>query len=471
MNAGVLFVALFVSLLGFAQTATALEGFATERGMNPMALENANSPGLACADTSTPPLLTLETVIARILCQDPQTRQAWAEAMAQAAQVGVAQAAFLPSLSASTTLSRGRNETRYSQSSDDSTQERRRQLDNRLSLSWILFDFGRREAALRNAQQLLIAANANQDSHLQNAFMQAAQLYYDTLAAQDSARTAHQVTKLAAENLKDASAKYEAGAAALSDRLQAQTAYSQARLSELRGEGAVLDAKGRIALRMGMSPQTPLALAGTLARRPDTAFVKSLDTLLEQARSDHPSLTAAKARVEAAKAAVSEREAAGRPNVSFIASLSDIHTRQHTGYYGDSRVHDNSLGLQLSIPLFEGFEPTYQLRGARAKLQASEAELADVEQQVSLELWTNYQSLRVETQALENTAEWVQQATLALEVVQGRYRSGVGSMMELLNASTAYAAAEQQQIGALNSWHQARLRLAASLGHLGFWTL
>ncbi|MCB2527251.1 TolC family protein, partial [Listeria monocytogenes] len=48
----------------------------------------------------------------------------------------------------------------------------------RLQLSWVLFDFGRRSAALRNAQQLLLAANASQDATLQNTFALAAQAYY-----------------------------------------------------------------------------------------------------------------------------------------------------------------------------------------------------------------------------------------------------------------------------------------------------
>ncbi|MBH9441853.1 TolC family protein, partial [Pseudomonas aeruginosa] len=48
---------------------------------------------------------------------------------------------------------------------------------------------------------------------------------------------------------------------------------------------------------------------------------------------------------------------------------------------------------------------------------------------------------------------------------------GVGSMIELLNALTAYASAEDQHIRALGNWQPSRLRLAARLGRLGFWSL
>lgn len=82
-------------------------------------------------------------------------------------------------------------------------------------MSWVLFDFGRRSAALRNAQQLLLAANASQDATLQNTFALAAQAYYDALAAQRSLAASRQVAELAAQNLEAADAKYRAGAAAL----------------------------------------------------------------------------------------------------------------------------------------------------------------------------------------------------------------------------------------------------------------
>ncbi len=97
--------------------------------------------------------------------------------------------------------------------------------------------------------------------------------------------------------------------------------------------------------------------------------------------------------------------------------------------------------------------------------------MADTEQQVSLDVWSSYQSFNIETKSLSRTRELVEQSRQALEVVQGRYRSGVGSMIELLNALTTYASAEELYIQALGNWQRSRLKLAAGLGRLGFWTM
>lgn len=138
---------------------------------------------------------------------------------------------------------------------------------------------------------------------------------------------------------------------------------------------------------------------------------------------------------------------------------------------GDTGEQSHGIGLQLTIPLFDGFGRTYQIRNAKARVEAEQANLANAEQQVALDLWTHYQTLSTETQSLQRTSELVDQSRQALEVIQGRYHSGVGSMVEVLNALTAYADAEEQHTQTLNHWQTSRLKLIASLGQLGFWAL
>ncbi|HGN1651192.1 TPA: TolC family protein, partial [Pseudomonas aeruginosa] len=148
----------------------------------------------------------------------------------------------------------------------------------------------------------------------------AGQAYYDALAAQRSLAASRQVAELAAQNLEAADAKYRAGAAALSDRLQAQTALSQASLAQVRDEGALSNALGVIALRMGLAPDTPLRLSGELEAQSDTGFVKAIDEMLAEARREHPALLAAQARLKAAAASVEESRAAGRPSLALSAN-------------------------------------------------------------------------------------------------------------------------------------------------------
>ncbi len=357
---------LLCGLLGLVPGAAAYEPdvFGTAGQVAGQAVYDLGGSGLPCRGGPPPTELSLEEAIERILCHDPQTRLAWANAKAQAAQVGIGKSAYLPRLDGRLDASRGYSDMDYRDAPYLSGDGHRHRRGASLQLSWVLFDFGRRSAALRNAQQLLLAANASQDATLQNTFALAAQAYYDALAAQRSLAASRQVAELAAQNLEAADAKYRAGAAALSDRLQAQTALSQASLAQVRDEGALSNALGVIALRMGLAPDTPLRLSGELEAQPDTGFVKAIDEMLAEARREHPALLAAQARLKAAAASVEESRAAGRPSLALSANLARSHSDQAMAFNGDTRERDRSIGLQLNIPLFEGFERTYQVRNA-----------------------------------------------------------------------------------------------------------
>ncbi|MEI9438984.1 TolC family protein, partial [Pseudomonas aeruginosa] len=106
--------------------------------------------------------------------------------------------------------------------------------------------------------------------------------------------------------------------------------------------------------------------------QPDTGFVKAIDEMLAEARREHPALLAAQARLKAAAASVEESRAAGRPSLALSANLARSHSDQAMAFNGDTRERDRSIGLQLNIPLFEGFERTYQVRNALARREASE---------------------------------------------------------------------------------------------------
>jgi outer membrane protein len=121
--------------------------------------------------------------------------------------------------------------------------------------------------------------------------------------------------------------------------------------------------------------------------------------------------------------------------------------------------------------VFDGFSRHYQTRAARAEFELADADLRSTEQKIALEVWQAYQTLESQTHALDSTLKLLGFATKSLEVAQGRYKAGVGSTLELLEAQRAMADAAQQRINALSSWRATRLRLAASLGRLGFWSV
>ncbi len=415
------------------------------------------SPALAgrtgaapCADALPATPLGIIDVVDLALCNNAITREAWANARVQAAGLGVAQAAWLPSLDAQGSLARAWSEgTGHNQRSAA------------LTLSWLLFDFGTRAANVENARQLLAAAAASQDANVQSLFLAALQAYYGVQAGRASVEAQKEAERAARESFAAADTRYRVGVATPADRLQAQTAASQASLNRIRAEGDLKTAYGSLANVMGFDAQQAYSLADIPILVPDAGFSGDLATLIGEARQRRPDLRAAEAQLAAAQAGVAAARGAGLPTLSLGAGP----TWQEIGGVSS---HGGSVGLSLNVPLFSGFTTTYRVRAASAQAEVREAQRQRLEKQVALDVWKAYQGLLTSSETLKTTADLVASAEASAAVTLGRYKAGVGSILDVLSAQSALASARQQRIQSALDWNVNRATLAQAMGTLDY---
>lgn len=470
----------------------ALCGAAWAEGFDPfsVSLQVSRSPAIAtrteeslvdpCQFGPVGTKVGLVEVVERALCSNPKTHYAWASAKAQAAVLGVREAAYLPTVSAGFAYGKQRSKTDYADvpgynysllNSNYSPTVR----SGSLKMSWLLTDFGARGSYVDQARAMLDAANATHDATLQAAFVEAAQAYFDTLTALSSLDAKLEAEKAARESYLATDAKHKAGVGGLSDKLQASTAYSQAKLERVVAEGELKNAKGSLAIAMGLEVTTAFDLVRPENALPDTTFIKPIDSLIAEARQNHPGLVAAQAEVKAAEAAVAATRAEGRPTVTLAGEVSrgeQLGQPPGVGYENTDITQTNaSLAIQLNIPLFEGFGRTYRVRSAQNQVEAKQAEYARVERDVLLDVWRYYQVFVAETEGIKTADELVRDARESFNIARGRYKAGVGNIVELLNVQSALAKAEQQRIKTISNWHNARLKVAASVGRIGMWAI
>ena len=403
-----------------------------------------------CTNTLPATGLTAIDAVDLALCNNPQTREVWAAARVQAAMVGVAQSAWLPDLDAKLTSGRNFTEARnFNQSSAA------------LTLSWLVFDFGQRSANIENARQLLSAAAATQNATVQNLFLAALQSYYTAQAARAAVVSTTEAERAARESFAAAESRYSVGAGTPADRLQAQTALSQATLNRIRSEGDARNALGVLANAMGFDAQQSIVLGEIPRATPELAFQNDVDALIQEARNRRPDLKSAEAQVKAAEASVEVARAQGRPSVSLSTGplWQDI---------GGVSANTGNIGVTLSVPIFSGFETSYRVRSAEAQVDLRAAQLDRLRNQVALDVWKAYQNLNTATQSLKATLDLMASAEQSERVALGRYKAGVGTVLDLLTAQTALANARLQRIQAGLDWHVYRATLAQTVGALDY---
>ncbi len=413
-------------------------------------------PALRIGDTAAEPCaaqpldhaLNLQEVVNLALCSNPQTRVAWANSLIQAAQVGVGKSAYLPGVDLNASANR---------TSGPPPAVSQRSVG--VTFSYLLFDFGARSATLESDRQLLDAAIATQDSTVQSVFLAAVQDYYQVQAASAALDSARESERAARESYDAAEARYNAGSATPADKLQAQTAYSQATLNRISADGNLKNAQGTLANMLGLDANRGVPLVPADTNPVPDNFEGNIGALIDQARKQRPDLLAAEAQVKAAQASADATRASGRPTISLTASSNRY-------YYSGIDTQDSTLGVNLNVPLFSGFSTTYRIRSAEAQVEAKNAQLEQVHLQVSLDVWTAYQNLATATQSLRTTAVLLDSAQQSAQVALGRYKAGVGSILDVLNAQSALASARQQRIQSTFNWNISRATLAQAMGSL-----
>ena len=435
-------------------------------------LPDADNP---CRQAPLPSPLPLFAAVERSLCESPKTHAAWASVKEAAAGIGESKAQYLPTLDGSVDYDASWQDTNVTGHEELRSHYAQAVNSESLSLGWLLYDFGAREATLRGSRFLTMAAQANQSLVLQGVFANTAKDYYTAQAAQAAVQAAISIESDAQQTLDAATARYKTGVAPITDQLLANTVFAQSTFLRTKAEGAWRTALGTLASDMSLSVEAPLQLPPLdQSVLPDTHFVHVIHDLIDEALQSHPSIAVARAQSQAAQEDVRVARAQGLPKFSLagVASRSDQPQSANLGEPEYPAVERQaSIGLSVQIPLFEGFSREYKIRQAKARAENSAEALRDAQQQVSVGVWTSFQALQTATENLHNTDVILQSAHDTFNAYQHRYQSGLSGIVDLLNSQTTLAAAELQQIQAQLDWRTARIELAQNLGQLGIWAV
>jgi len=400
--------------------------------------------------------LTLAEVVELGLRTNPATRLAWANAQSAAAAYGAERAAWLPDVNGEVTGTRLKTVA-----SQGRTAVEQSVFSPSVTLSYLLFDFGGRTGRISGARQRLLAAGFNHNAVIQDVVLQVQVAYFQYLANRSLLEAQRTTVAEADTNLAAAEERRRVGLGTVADVLQARTAASQARLDLQAIEGSLQTSRGALAVSLGLPANLRFDVDTVAPEPPVAAVADSVDAIIRTALEGRPDLAAARAEAEAAAAAVGQARAALLPSLSFDATGARTYA---TSIPNGANSYNLSLGL--SIPLFNGFGRQYDLRSARFGAEAADARAASLRQEVVFQVFSAYYALQTATRRVRTADDLLASAEQSNEVALGRYRAGVGSVLDLLSAQSALAFARAQRVDARLAWSVSLARLAHDAGVL-----
>lgn len=311
------------------------------------------------------------------------------------------------------------------------------------NISQLLFGSGRVLASTRAARAQIAGAAADFEGARQQLLLDVATAYANVRQAQ-AVVAARETNVSNLQRLQEyAQAQFDAGVVTRTDVAQAQARYAQARTQLVQAQGAMA-ASVEAYRRLVGRPPSDLQIPPTA-----TGLPTGLDSALATAVENSPALISAQADTRLADANVDSAAAQGRLNVTAEAGYS-----LGADFDDDlSEISNDTVGVRLSVPLFQGGAIRSRTRQARALRSASNLDLAAAQrtvQETVTNAWTGLASAR---SAVNSAREQVQAAELAYEGVRLEQETGLRSTVEvldqeadLLTARIALAQAERDLV-------------------------
>jgi outer membrane protein TolC len=328
-----------------------------------------------------------------------------------------------------------------------------------LSASYPLYAGGRIDGGLDVARLSLDAAEAGRERTRQEVVHEVLDAFSGAVLADANLRVAEDARETALANVVLVSDLHAAGLVVESDLLQAKVRESEVEEMVVRTASAREIARAALNLTLGRDLGTPFSLPRQVTT--EETSVDALDALIDEALLNRPDLTAAEARARASEHAVRLARSGRRPEVGLEGRY-EANAEEFIGADGTNW----SVLVGVRIPLFEGNDARAAVAGAEAGARAARGRTELLRRSVELETRSAYHNVDAARKSLEQSRGAVDLARESLRMVRDRYREGLTTLVELLDAETALTRARTREVAALRALLLSRAGLDLAVGRL-----
>jgi len=321
--------------------------------------------------------------------------------------------------------------------------------------------YNRASGDVYEQSKLQVAVSEVQFDQAKNDLMiRVAQAYFDVLAAQDTIAFIQAQRVAIAEQLASAKRNFEVGTATITDTHEAQARYDLSNAQEIAATNDLEVKRNTFAQITGKLPPSLSSLKTGLKLNPPEPA--SMDPWVQTAESGNFSVVAQGLLAEIAKLEISRNRAGHLPTLDAVASYGS-----NTSFFTSAiTTTTTNIGVQLTIPIFNGYATSSKIREAVSLEDKSRADLDTARRNAAQSTRTAYfgvQSGLSQIRALE-AAEVSSKS--ALDSNRLGYEVGVRINIDVLNAQQQLYSTRRDLAKARYDTLLNGLRLKAAAGSL-----
>jgi outer membrane protein len=380
------------------------------------------------------------------------TRVEWEQARQAAINVGIARAALLPALTASAIGGYQRAATPFPSNlvPQGFITANIQEFLPTLTISYLLLDFGGRQATINAARQLSVAANVTFTEAHQKLIFAVARAYFLLDGADAALHAAEQALKDAEEVQNSAEASYGRGLATIVTVELARRDTAQRRYTLAQARTAQHEAQYGLLTAMDLPPTTQLHIVDVSTRPLPHPSADTLQQLLTDALRRRPDLVAAVAKLRASDEAIAQARSALWPTLSLSTNIQgNIGQISVDGLpYTGVKQPQAGLFLNLAWPLYQGGLLQNRVREAESRREAAADAVREARNQALREVALAYDQLDTGLQQYEAAKALLVAAQTAFNSARDSYAYGVGTFTDAASAEAALAAARADVVRA-----------------------
>jgi outer membrane protein len=328
-----------------------------------------------------------------------------------------------------------------------------------LNVSQSIYDGGRTENSVRQAESGAFAARATMRLTEQAILQNGATAYMNVLRDTAVLNLRKNNVTVLEEQLRQTKDRFDVGDVTRTDVAQAEASLAQGRSDYYAAQAQLKNSVANFRQLIGVEP-TKLSPAQSIER----LLPRSVDTAIEVALVEHPGVVAALHQVDAAALAVRVAESALMPSLSVNASVS----QQYDSFLGEpyTRQFSAAASGQLNIPIYQGGTEYANIRQAKEQLGQTRLNADLQRDSVRASVVSSYGLLDTAKAQIISGQAAVKAAEIALAGVREEAKVGQRTTLDVLNAQQALLNARVNLVVAQRDRVVASYAALGSIGRL-----
>src|SRR5580700_8742991 len=346
-----------------------------------------------------------------------------------------------------------------------------------ISITQLIYDGGRTIANIRSAKEADIAGRATLLRQLQTLAFNIASAYYTVLEDNATVTADAQLVREFEVNESSVAAQIRNGAAARSDIAAAQFQVAQARGNLVTAQGTAIGAQGTFATTLGLDADAMVVPQQVTAQPapPNPNYSASLRRALIM----RPDFISAAYNVESAQENLRYAKLARFPILA--AGASDSVSRQFIDCFGSGAIkspaiaaslcpgpgsysNDKSLGLSLTVPIYDRGVTNYNVAVAASPLDQTIATLNSTKLSVESDVRSALATLISSRASLVQARSELTSAQVTLDATREQYRVGATTILNVVTAEANLSTAQSAYITALYGVQTAQQNYLYAMG-------